>query len=261
MATARFRRPDGTIQFDANIAPYVFQNKGTVQTFNVQQRYPQWTCSAPSSFFVPMNYDADEVIAITMPNGHAYSKYATLASYGGSNLNGWQHIYHTTAPAGSTITYYRFQSMINVSVPSNGPALRLRNDAGQLTFSSAMRPAIVAGTLSGNGSTINLNGSRAYASIIQSFAGYEQSHFDGSYEEYTDEKGMVYARYWNGYSTTKMYGIRTNNAASASVVEVPFYDTQYNMLMSGAYQYNPPADSSQFNLPLQNALMVDVTGI
>ncbi|UYY77487.1 hypothetical protein [Sphingomonas sp. R1] len=261
MAQAQFFRQNGTIQFDAAIAPYIFQNKGTTQTFNVQQRYPQWTCSAPSSFFVPMNYEADETIAIMMPNGYAYSKYATLASYGGSSLNGWQHIYHTNAPAGSTITYYRFQNSINVGSGYTGPGLRLYNPAGQLTFDSAMRPAIVAGTLSGNGSTINLNGSRAYASIIQSFAGYEQSYFTGSYEEYTDEKGNVYARYWNGYSSTKMYGIRTNNAASASVVEVPFYDTQYNVLMSGAYQYNPPANSSQFNLPLENALMVDVTGI
>ncbi|MCI1143232.1 hypothetical protein MOP88_14425 [Sphingomonas sp. WKB10] len=190
MAVGQFFRQDGKLQFDANIAPYIFKDKGTAQTFNIPGRYPQWRASSPSGFFVPMNYDADEVIAIVMPNGYAYSKYATLANYGNTyDLGGWQHIYHTTAPANTTITYYRFQSSINVGSGYGGPGLRLWNTNGQLTFDISMRPIIVGGTLSGNGAYISLPSARSYASIVQSFAGYSRTEYDGSYEEDTNEKG------------------------------------------------------------------------
>lgn len=249
MAIFQSLRSDGSIQFDASMAPYCFRDKGSVATISTAGSSPHWAGSALSSALIPMNYDSDEIIALYMP-GYGYARYANLPYN-----NNWYHIFHTSAPVGTAITFYRF--MIGTNIGGNyGPGLELFNEAGQRTFHSGMRPAIVAGSLSGLGASMNLPGGRQYASIVQTQAGHERTTYDGGRDVEYDDKGRVTGRYWTGASDSKLYGVQWNSPTSPSLVQVSFND---QAIRNGAAAQ--PANSEFYHNEIENALFVDVTGI
>ncbi|WP_084581792.1 hypothetical protein [Sphingomonas azotifigens] len=249
MAIFRTFRPDGSLQFDAAITPYCLLEKGYVSTVSTTGSNPHWSGNSPSSALIPMNYDSDELIALYLP-GYGYARYANL-SWNGS----WWHIFHTMAPVGSLVTYYRFAYA--TTIPGYGGAgLQLFNPAGQRTFHSSMRPAIVAGTLSGLYSGISLPAGRQYASVVQTQAGHERTTWSGGQDVITDDKGQVIAIVWTGDSDQKLYGVRWLTQDSAQLVEVEFNGGPVQSASP-----TQPADTQFYRNEIENVLFLDVTNI
>lgn len=249
MAIGRFYRQDGSIQFDANIPPYAFQGKGTVTTISTTGSSPHWSTSSPSSALIPMAYDSDELIAVFL-FGYGYARYANL-SYNGQ----WYHIFHTDAPVGTTVTYYRFR--IATSFQGDyGPGLQLFNTAGVRTYHSGLRAAVPVGFVSGVGSSLVLPTGRAYASVVQTQAGYERYVWSGEREVETNDKGQIISRSWLGQQIGRLYGVKWSNAWTADLVEVPFNDAS---IRSGAT--TKPADSVFYSNPINDVMLLDVTDL
>lgn len=250
MAVFQTFREDGSLQFDAGITPYCYHSKGTVTTISTTGSNPHWSGSSPSSALIPMNYDSDELIALYMPD-YGYARYANLP------FNGvWYHIFHTMAPVGTTVTFYRFMLSTTIGTGAPGAGLELFNQAGQRTFNSKMRPAIVAGTLSNLGASMTLPPGRQYASVVQTQAGHERTTWDGSQEVITNDKGQVIATVWNGSSDQKLYGVKWLAPNAPVLVQVNFNDG----VVQSTSPSRPP-DSEFYRNEIQNVLFFDVTGI
>ncbi|MDG2532081.1 hypothetical protein P6144_00325 [Sphingomonas sp. HITSZ_GF] len=245
-------RPDGTLQLDSTIPPFCFHSKATVTTVSTTGFSPHWSNSSPSSALIPMTYDADELIAVQMPTGYGYARYADL-QYPGSST--WYHIYHTDAPVGSTVTYYKFVRGTDLATASHPVGLELFNEAGVRTYASSMRPAIITGMASNVGTVTTMTAGRSYASIAPSLAGHERYYFDGSSAPIENDKGQIIGWEYYGYSDSKLYGVRWNNSYTAELVGVSFSDMN---ISAGSPQ---PSYSEFFNIPISDVMYLDVTGL
>lgn len=252
MAVTSLYRDDGTLIFDPGIPPYCCVAKGTVTTVSTTGANPHWSGNSPSSALIPMSYDSDELIALYMP-GYGYARYANL------QFNGvWYHIFHTMAPVGTTVTFYRFMPATTIG-GDFGPGVETFTSAAQRTFHSAMRPAIVMGTLSGLGASATLPAGRTYASIVQTLAGHSRSVWDGGQESEYNDKGQLIWTYWTGYSDSKLYGVEWSASNAPSLVQVWFDDQQIKMDV--LQSPSRPADTEFYHMEIENVLFVDVTGI
>lgn len=248
-------RSDGTLQFDAGIAPYVFHSKGSVTTVSTTGPSPHWSGNSPSSALIPMNRDSNELMALYMP-GYGYARYGNVAH---PTTGVWYHVYHTMAPVGSTMTYYKFVPATELAQATYGPGLWLFNEAGALTFHSDMRPLIPVADLTGLGASASLPAGRTYASVVQSLAGHERYTWDGTQETVENDKGQVIARLWNGFSDSKLYGVQWSTPRAASLVQAAFNDQSIQMDVRNSP--TRPADSEFYHTEIENALLVDVTGL
>lgn len=245
-------REDGTLQLDASIPPYCFHSKATVTTISTTGFSPHWSDSSPSSALIPMTYDSDELIAVTMATGYGYARYADL-QHPASGI--WYHIYHTSAPVGTPVTYYRFVKGSDLSTTSYPVGLELFNESGVRTFSSSMRPAIVAGMASTLGTATTMAAGRTYASIAPSLAGHARAYYDGSSAPIENDKGQIIGWEYFGYQDSKLYGVRWNSSNVAELVAVSFSDKN---ISAGAPQ---PAYTEAFNIPISDVMYLDVTGM
>lgn len=245
-------RVDGTLQLDATIAPFCFHSKSTVTTVSTTGFSPHWSDSSPSSALIPMTYDSDELIAVQMAPGYSYARYADLQH---PSSGTWFHIYHTDAPIGTTVTYYRFIRGTDLATAAYPVGLELFNESGVRTFSSSMRPAIVGGMASNLGTVTAMTSGRSYASIAPSLAGHSRAYFDGSSAPIENDKGQVVGWEYYGYQDSKLYGVRWNNSYTAELVGVSFSDKN---LTAGEPQ---PAYSEYFNIGITDVMYLDVTGI
>lgn len=248
-------RSDGSLQFDAGITPFVFHSKGVVTTVSTTGYSPHWSGNSPSSALIPMNRDSNEMIAVYLP-GYGYARYGNVAH----PANGiWYHVYHTMAPVGTEVTYYRFVDATELASATYGPGIELYNESGVRTFHSDMRPAVISGTLSGLGATTTLPAGRTYASVVQSLAGHERSYWDGTQEKIYGDKGQVIARVWNGYSDAKLYGVQWTAPNTPRLVEVWFNDQSIQMDVKNSPTV--PANSEFYHIDIENCLFLDVTGL
>lgn len=245
-------RPDGTLQLDSTIPPFCFHSKATVTTVSTTGFSPHWSDSSPSSALIPMTYDADELIAISMAPGFGYARYADLQH---PSSGTWFHIYHTDAPVGSTVTYYRYVRGTELTTAAHPVGLELFNEAGVRTYASSMRPAIVTGMASNLGTVTAMASGRSYASIAPSLAGHARAYFDGSNAPIVNDKGQVIGWEYFGYQDSKLYGVRWNNAHTVELVGVSFSDKDFS---AGAPQ---PAYTEAFYIPISDVMFLDVTGL
>lgn len=248
-------RSDGSLQFDAGITPFVFQSKGVVTTVSTTGYSPHWSGNSPSSALIPMNRDSNELIAIYLPQ-YGYARYGNVAH---PTTGVWYHVYHTMAPLGTAVTYYRFVPATELPPATYGPGIELYTEAGIRTFHSDMRPAVIAGTLSGLGATTTLPAGRTYASVVQSLAGHNRSFWDGGRESEYDDKGRLIWTYWTGYTDGKLYGVQWTAPNKPSLVEVWFDDEQIRMDVKQSPTV--PANSEFFHIEIENCLFFDVTGL
>jgi len=253
----RVFRPDGMLQFDATAATLVFHSKGTVTTVSTTGFTPHWSNSSPSSALIPMDRNSNELFALYMP-GYGYARYANVQH---PTTGVWYHVYHTMAPPGSTVTWYRFLPATELAAPGSGwgPGLALYNESGQLTFHSDMRPMIAPAALTGVGASTQLPAGRSYASLVQTLAGHERYTWDGTQEVVENDKGQVIARLWNGVADGKLYGVKWNSPTNPSLVEVSFND----QIIQQDVNTSPtvPANSTFYSIPIEDVLFVDVTGL
>lgn len=247
-------RSDGSLQFDTDIPPYVFTEKGTVTTISTTGANPHWSNTSPSTALIPMNYDSDEMIALYMP-GYSYARYANL------QFNGvWYHIFHTSAPVGTPVTFYRFVMGTNVATNYSG-GWECFDGNGVRTFHAYMRPAVVAATLSGLGSSLTLPAGRSYASVVQTLAGHERYTYDNVVQSEQNEKGQTIFRWYDMFVDGKLYGVSwSGTTATLSTVSFNDQTAQYGIPTTGAVP-PPPAPSEYFHIEIENVLFLDVTGL
>ncbi len=250
MGLAQSFRVDGSLQFDDSITPYVYSSRGTVTTIDARNSDPHYSNSSPSTALIPMNYEADELILLRMDDQHAYARYANLPRNGS-----WNHIYHTSAPVGTTVYYYRFVQSTTI-VGDLGYGLHMFNEGGQRTFHSNMRPLIPVAILDGVGSSTSLNTARTYASLVPTLAGRDILTYDGTYEDNFDDKGKLIYRGWNGQNDGKLYGVQWLNNYTPRLTEVSFNDVGVQTPAD-----TQPPNQSSYNIPLNGVMIVDVTGL
>ena len=236
MVTARIRRADGAIQFDSSALTYQVIGKGTV---NVQSRVGGNT--TPGSALIPIPTPSTGKAGSTQINGQTYAHYACSTASG-------------------TLSYWMFD--LSSNMPRSPGGLTLRNPAtGAIVYSSDYDMFRVVGLLNGVGSSVALDGARAYAVAQQDWAGHRRPASPGDYyvngsRNLWDGEPQPSTTAWSYQNDGKLYGTRVSGGTIDSA-EISWDDVR-GQLGTGS---NPPPYPPDWTRPLGNALIVDVTDL
>ena len=248
MVTARIRRPDGRIQFDASALTFQLVGKGSV---NVQGKVAGNT--TPGSALIPIpSASATRVLAVAAP--------FFTAKAGTTQINGQTYAHYACSVASGTVSYWMFD--LSSNMPRSPGGLTLRNpQTGAIIYSSDYDVFRVVDRLTSVGDSRSLDASRTYAVAQQDFAGHRRPLAPGSYflngqEIIWDGTPQGRDSSWSYQNDGKLYGTRVSGG-SISSAEVSWDDVRGQL----GFGPTPPDYPPDWTRPLGNALIVDVTGL
>ena len=242
-------KADGSLQMSADIMTMQFVGKGSVQSQSAIGGN-----TVPSTALVPADFSKNQLIAVRSPFGAA--RFTPFFSSGAGFYN-----YACAAPVGSTLEYWIFEEARMLSnVPGWG--LRLRNEAGQVTYHSDYDNLRIVGLLDAD--TASFDPGRAYATIAPSIAGVNQTtepampYTQNNLPAPDPEDGSSYpsSTRWRRQNNGKLYGAAVNGG-TVSRASVSFDDVVVQTNIGPL----PAAAQTYWSRSLQGMLIVDVTGL
>lgn len=237
-------RSNGALQLDSDNMTMTFVRSGATGT---QTRFR--SNSSPSTVTIPVNPSSTESIAVRADSGYALARCSSI------EVNGqWSDIYQCDGPIGTTVRYWVFDR-VALKTPQNF-GLELFDASGAMTFSSNYRPLVISGKATGtNAAIFGVNG-RSYAFFLP-FGGRQYVTYDQDVQEDTSEK---ISKWFYPYSVDgKLYGMKLSGSAGV-MTSVSFNEIGGSAYVANA-QTSPPPNVLEYDIPLRDAMMVDVTGL
>lgn len=238
-----FRSTDLKLQFDSSAYTLAYIRKGTGTT--VARSYSN---TAQSEAVIARD-NSRQLIAVSCQ--YAFARY-------GSSGSSFRYV--CSGPVGTAYTYYVFDIPVDLAPLSSGEAgVEFINpdNGNKLMYCSKYDTFRVAGLLSEDQS-MNLDGSRTYAAVAQDIAGHNRStdglRRDGTpWDEGTPSDGN---HNWTRQQDGKLTGISINGGQIAAQ-GVSFDDV---IGSAGSNKPAPDPITEWWNVPLSNAMIIDVTG-
>ncbi|RZK44642.1 MAG: hypothetical protein EOO61_03065 [Hymenobacter sp.] len=202
------------------------------------------------------------MVPVDMTNGakmQAVSAGTSTISKQGTFISGgtWYDRYWCDGAAGTVMTVYEFDTCRDeLPGPGFGPLLFFKHPTTQVvTFSSAQRPFIVVGELSGNSGGFSMAG-RTLAGVFTSFGGYQAiEYWSGPVQ---DNSTRPVRDVYTGDYTNRVYGCSIFGS-SASIAQIPITNGQEVVYTTrgGAR----PSPSVNFDVTQGLITIIDVSGI
>lgn len=243
---AQFNKPDGSLQYATDLTTHTFLRKFTVTSTQLSgNNLPR------SVFLVPVQVTGAKMHAVTAASN-------TISKQGTYQINGaWYDRYYCDGAPGSVMTVYEFDTCRNeLPAPGYGPLLYFKHPTTQaVTFSSAQRPFIVVGELSGSSGGLSVPG-RTLAGVFSSFGGYQAiESWSGPEQDNTSRpiRDIYYAEYVNRVYGCSIFG------SSAGIAQIPIVNgtETYYTTRNGAR----PLTSVNFNVTQGVITLCDVSGL
>ena len=149
---------NGYLQINSDTLTHYLHSKGTVNTAS-----RAFGNTNPSSFVISVPSTISKPI-VAISSGYGFAQYGRVF-----NAVNWEYRFISSAPIGTSLSYWIFASMEDTSAA--GPGIVVYDSVGRITFNSAGKPLRILGVLTSAGASVTAVG-RTLAIACANFSGY-----------------------------------------------------------------------------------------